>query len=453
VTKLEPGYIRALASQFGRLIGSDCVLTDPDLTAGYSRDITGRYGLDAAPIVLRPRSTADVATIAAFSAKESLELIPQGANSGLVGGGVPRFPHQIVVSTAGLRTAQPHQGWVTVGAGITIAEVHEMARAQGLAYGLDLYANPFVGGSIATNARGARAYRNGDSARQVLGLEAVSAFGAIESNLGGGQPGIDWLRMLPGSEGTLGIITAADLRLIPAFTQRATAFLGLASMEAAVQAIELLKDNPAVEAVEVMLSAGLQFVCTTLNLTPPVRGEAPVYLLVEAVGNSNPTDLLIEALGELPDGLVLNDALGDDETSRRALWRFREGFPEACNQFRPLKLDVSVPLAGYAKFMAQLPEVVTHVEPGVTTVLFGHGAWGNAHVNLINVQDPVAAAEATFGLVASLGGNFAAEHGIGFSKARWADQYLPPERLRQMRDLKHLLDPNGLLNRGVIFAD
>jgi FAD/FMN-containing dehydrogenase len=450
MNSLNGAQVRAIRADLGRTIGADAILTDPDITAAYSLDATGRYGIPAAPIVLRPKRAQDVAAALKYCNDNAIPVIPQSGNTGLVAGSVPRTTHQVVLSTAALNFVNAQPGELTVGAGISNAELQSMARRQGMAYGIRIVQNARVGGMVATNAKGSRAYHNGDTASHVRNLQAATAEGALVDDFDGTGP--DWLKLLVGSEGTLGVITAASLSLIPARAMRTVALLGLPSMTAAVQVITLLRDDFFVEAMEVMLGGGMDFVLRDLNLPDPPCGIAPVYLMVEAVGDSDPTELLGAALSELPDDIVLGDALADTDSKRHELWRYREAFPEACNRHQPIKLDVAVPLDQYAAFVNELPAAVAKADPDARAVLFGHGPVGNVHANFVGWTNEKAVTKATFDLVLQHGGTVAAEHGYGTAKAQWVRLEKSPEELEFLRTKKAILDPQGILNPGVIFV-
>ena len=420
------------------------VVTDPDVVAGYSTDWTGRWQGRAAGVA-RPRSTEEVAEVLA----RGLPVVPQGGNTGLVGGGVP-LDGEVVLSLralAGIRDVDPDGGQLTAGAGATIAEVQAAAADAGWEYGVDWGARETatVGGSIATNAGGTRVIRFGDTRAQLLGVEAVLADGSVVSHLGGlvkDNTGYDLAGLLCGSEGTLGVVTAARLRLVPRHEQRVVAVVGLASIsEAVALAGHVRRTVPDVDALEVFTDE-----CRALvGVAPPVDGAFAAWMLVECAGHDDPTAALAAAVGDLPAAVA-----GPAEPARRAaLWHTRHGITEAVNAIGPpIKLDVTLPGPRLAAFCDEVPSVVP---AGSRLWLFGHVADGNIHVNVTGV-DPSdeSVDDAVLRLVASYGGSISAEHGIGRAKRRWLHLVRSDAEIAAMRRIKTALDPSGILNPGVL---
>ncbi|MFC5287900.1 FAD-binding oxidoreductase [Actinokineospora guangxiensis] len=435
-------------------VGAEHVLTGRDVVAGYEADWTGRLRGRALAVV-RPGSRDEVAAALVACAGAGVPVVPQGGNTGLVGGGVPRGG-EVVLSTvrlAALDAVDRTSGQVTAGAGVRLAALRAHARAAGLDFGVDLAArdSATVGGMAATNAGGLRVVRFGPMRAQVVGLEAVLADGRAVGSLAGlekDSTGYDLAGALVGSEGTLAVVTAARLRLVPALPARATAVLGFGSTEAAVAAVPALR-GPLLTAVEVCFDDGVALVCAHRGLAAPFRRPCPVYLLVEYAGEHDPTDQLGEAVAGIAG--VLDSALATDEVSRRRLWAYREGHTEAVGALGvPLKLDVAVPPARAAAFEAAVRAAVAEVAPGARLVLFGHLAEGNFHVNVVGAGDEHALADAVLRAVAAEGGSISAEHGVGVAKAPW----LHLTRSAAERDLyagiKRAWDPGGVLNPGVL---
>src|SRR4051794_26491263 len=401
-----PGLNETLAA----LVGARHVLTDPDVRAGYERDWTGRWGGPAACVV-RPGSVEEVREVLRTCREAGAALVPQGGNSGLVGGGVPRGG-EVVLSLARLNavgevdraTAQ-----VTASAGASLAAVQAAAREAGLDAGLDFAARDTatVGGVVASDAGGARALRNGTARARVAGLEAVLGDGTAVSRLSGllkDNPGYDLPALLVGSEGTLGVITHVRWRLVPRPTGLVAALVPVGSVEEAAALLgELRTRIPSLEAVEFFTDEGLDLVLGHLGEGSPVETPAPVYVLVECAS--------LEQLAEV----VPEDALvADDTTSRERLWRIRESHSEAINAAGvPHKLDVGVPLDQLGAFLDRVPGAVREIDGDARTVLFGHLGDGNVHVNVLGLGEDDRVDEAVLGLVAELGGTVSAEHGIG----------------------------------------
>ena len=438
-------------------VGPGHVLTDPDLVAGYCVDWTGRFH-GSTPAVVRPGSTAEVAAVVDACRREGVAVVPQGGNTGLVGGGVP-LAGEVVVTLRRLSMLSPvdgRAGQVTAGAGATLGDVQRAAAAAGWAYGVDVGSrdSATVGGSVATNAGGSRVLRHGDTRAQVVGLEAVLGDGSVVSHLGGlvkDNTGYHLPSLLCGSEGTLGVVTAARLRLVPRADEKVVALLAFDAVEPAVDAAGALRRSvPALEAAELVLDEGVALVCSVTGLAPPFPATHRAYLLGAAAGRTSPLDQLAEAVASLPglaDAAVAEDRVRGDE-----LWRYREAHTEVINTLgAPHKLDVTLPFDLLAGFLADVPAVVAAVAPGARTWLFGHVADGTVHVNVTGV-DPadMSADDAVLGLVVERGGSISAEHGIGTAKKAWLGRTRSPAELAAFRALKAALDPAGILNPNVL---
>ena len=427
------------------------LVDDPDVVASYSVDWTGRWRGRAAGVA-RPRTTEEVAELLASCNERGVAVVPQGGNTGLVGGAVP-FDGEVVVSLRALDAVvdvDPDAGQLTAGAGASIADVQAAARAAGWDYGVDWGARDTatVGGSVATNAGGTRVIRFGATRAQLLGVEAVLADGSVISHLGGlvkDNTGYDLAGLLCGSEGTLAIVTAARLRLVPRHEQRVVAVVGVASLAYAVAvAGHVRRTVPDVDAIEVLTEE-----CRALVGGPaPVAGTFPAWVLVECAGHDDPTAALAAAVGDLPAAVA-----GPTEPGRREdLWRVRHGITEAINAIGPpVKLDVTLPGPRLAAFCEAVPAVVPH---GARLWLFGHVADGNIHVNVTGV-DPTdeSVDDAVLRLVAEHGGSISAEHGIGRAKRQWLHLVRSPAEIDAMRRIKAALDPSGILNPGVLLPE
>jgi FAD/FMN-containing dehydrogenase len=338
---------------------------------------------------------------------------------------------------------------VTAGAGVTLERVHRAAADAGLAFGVDLAArgSATVGGMIATDAGGIHAVRHGSMRHQVLGLEAVLADGSVVREL----PGRDLVDVIAGSEGTLALITEARLRLVPSLPERATALVSVASVADALAATAHARARlPELEAVEFVDAACISLAAERAGQPVPFADGPAV--LIETAGHRPMLDDLSAALSTLPG---LRDAvLADDGPGRRRLWALREGVTEAISSVGvPHKLDVGLPLANLPRFVDALGPMVEAAHPGARIFVFGHLAVGNLHVNVVGPEpDDERVDDAVLQLVADLGGQVAAEHGIGRAKARWLSLARSPEELAVQAANKGELDPRGVLNPGVLDA-
>lgn len=450
----------ALADRLARVVGAANVLTDPDLKATYETDWTRRYTGEA-QLVVRPRSTAELAAALAFLTESEVPLVPQGGNTGLVGGGVPRGG-EVVLSTSQLTEVGPIDtvaGEVTVSAGVTLGRLQEHVRAAGWNFGVDLASrdSATIGGMIATNAGGIRVMRYGPMRSQVGGLEAVKADGTILSRMPGlakDNTGYDLPGLLAGSEGTLAVISRARLRLVPQFTQRAVALLAVDGVDAALAIVASARAHaPSIEAAEIFFADGIGLVCKHTGLPLPFARAFPAYLLLECASQAAPLAELVSALESA--GGFSESAIASGRPERERLWAYRERHTESINaEGVPHKLDVALPLSHLADFERRVRGAVSVRVPEARCVVFGHIADGNLHVNVLGLAaDDDRATDIVLRLAAELGGSISAEHGIGVAKTRWLELTRSPADIATMRAIKYAFDPCGVLNPGVIFGN
>lgn len=445
-----------LARWLAEVVGEGNVLTDPGMKAGYERDWTGRFQ-GWARLVVRPGNTAEVAEVMRRCAAMGVAVVPQGGNTGLVGGSVPRGG-EVVLSLERMALVEPvdeRAGQVTAEAGATIESVQAAARAVGLEYPVDLASrgSATVGGTIATNAGGMYVGRYGATRAQVVGIEAVLADGSIVSRMGGllkDNTGYDLVGLLCGSEGTLGVVTRARLRLVPALPRRAVAVIGLASIdEAAALGAMLRKEVDSVLALEVFFPEGAELVHRHLGVPLPFDRHPGCYLLVECGAREDPAMELAAALEQRvpPEWAVL----GTTAAEQSRLWRLREGHPEAiAAEGVPQKLDITVPVSRLGTFEREVRRRLAQI-PQSRPILFGHIGDGNVHVNVLGVDpNDERVPEAVFTLVAELEGSISAEHGVGVAKKRWLRLTRSEADIAAMRAIKRALDPAGILNPGVL---
>jgi FAD/FMN-containing dehydrogenase len=439
------------------LVGAEHVLTDPDLKASYETDWTGRFS-GSASCVVRPGTTAEVASVLRLCSSAGVPVVVQGGNTGLVGGGVPAGG-EVLLSLTRLSVVgevDEAAGQVTVGAGVTLAQLQKAARAHDLEFGVDLAAreSATVGGLVATNAGGIRVLRYGSMRAQLVGLEAVLPSGEVITRLAGlakDGTGYDLVGLLAGSEGTLAVVTAVRVRLWPRLTQRAVALLALESTEAVVALLPRLRSSlPSLSAAELFYGPGLALVRRHTGLPAPFAAEHPAYLLLECSDRVDPLEQLAAAV-ETADGL-LDATVATDAAGQRALWAYREAHTESINaEGVPLKLDVSVPTGRLPSLVAALGPTIAGVCPGARPVVFGHVNEGNLHVNVLDtgaLHDEVS--DAVLRLVASLDGSISSEHGVGRAKVPWLPLSRSAPEIAAMQAVKRALDPSGTLNPGVL---
>jgi FAD/FMN-containing dehydrogenase len=446
--------------QLAAAVGERHVLTDPQLIAGYATDWTRRW-VGKAGGVVRPCSTEEVAAVVAACADTGVPIVPQGGNTGLVGGSIP-MNGELVLSLTRLRDLGlvSLDGQVTVGGGATLASVQKHVSAAGWAFGVDLGArdSATIGGMVATNAGGVNVLRYGMMREQVVGIEAVLADGSIVRRLSGlakDNTGYQLAGLLTGSEGTLGVITAARLRLVEPLPRRALALLGLQSVAEAVRvSAELHRRLPSMSAAELFLVHGLEIVLRHTGRSAPFAERHPAYVLIECSDtDADPSDAIAHALARI--GFEGDALLETDPEARERLWQLRERHTEAVSaEGVPHKLDIAVPISRIAELVERLEPTVETVAPGTHCIVYGHLADGNLHVNLLGPPpDDEAADDAVLGLVLELGGAIAAEHGIGRAKRRWLVADRGEADVAAMRTIKRALDPRGILNPGVLLPD
>jgi FAD/FMN-containing dehydrogenase len=463
-----------LLDRLAAVVGARHVLADPADTAPYLAEPRGLYA-GAARAVVRPATTEEVAAVVQLAREAGVPIVPQGGNTGLVGGQTPDASgRELVLSTARLdriREVDLDTATMICEAGVTLKRAQEAAAAAGRLFPLSLAAEgtATIGGNLATNAGGTQVVAYGTARDLVLGLEVVLADGRIWRGLRKlrkDNTGYDLRHLFIGAEGTLGIITAAVLKLYPAPRAVETAWVGVASPEAALKLFGLARGlgGGAVTTFEVMAGICLDFVLAHIpGSRAPLAGGHPWHVLLE-VSSPGATDLrgaLEHLLAEAHDeGLVADAVIADSLSARAALWRLRETIPEAQkHEGGSIKHDVSLPLKAVPAFLAEAPAEVERVVPGARVVPFGHLGDGNIH---FNVSQPPGADTAAFlarweemnaavhAVVARHGGSISAEHGIGRLKRGLLPAVKDPVELDLMRTIKRALDPDGLLNPGKV---
>jgi FAD/FMN-containing dehydrogenase len=450
-----------LIEELARVVGDQHILIDPELRAPYECDFTGRYGGECRAVV-RPADATQVAEVVRLCAEHGAPVVPQGGNTGVVGGGVPRGG-EVLVSVARLTelgTVDESTGHLLVGAGVTLAAVQAAAVKAGWEMPLDLGARDgaTVGGLVATDAGGAMALAHGTMRERVAGMAVVLPDGQLVERLGGllkDNAGYAWPSLMIGSEGTLGIITSVLVRLVPRRAERVAALFAVAGVDEAMELLAILRRHaPSLEAADFFFHEGVELVEQFVDgVRLPLQERTACYVVVECAAASDPTFELAEA-AEAAEHLILDQAAADDTAGRRALWGVREALPEAVVRVGvPLKVDVAVPLAAVARFVDDVTGVVTDFAPRAKVVLWGHLGDGNVHVNVLGAEAASTEVEArVLGLAAGLGGTISAEHGVGVSKAKHLGLVRSSTELALLWALKDAVDPAGLMNPGAVFA-
>ena len=453
--------------------GNRAVVTDSTDIEPWLTDWRGRWHGQSAAI-LQPQSTQEASLIVAKAADLGVALVPQGGNTSMVGGATPpadgsalilslrRMNHVRLIDRGSMRAVAE--------AGVILQTLHEAAAAEGLRFPLTLGAkgSATVGGLISTNAGGTQVLRFGTMRGLVDGLEAVLPDGTIHDGLSGlkkDNRGYSLDQLLIGAEGTLGIVTAARLRLFPAIHSRAVAWLGLTSPQAALDVLRAVQGQSSrIEGFEILPRESLNAVLGHVPDTrAPLSSDHPWHALVEATADhadaEQPSELLARLLAPLIEqGLVGDATISASEAQAEAFWRIRDSLSEAERAaFGPAtQHDISVPVDAMPEFMAGAAAEVEKAFPGSHASGFGHLGDGNIHFHVragsrggpdwLN-REGAAVTRLVDDLVTAAGGSISAEHGIGQMKKDELER-LSPERVRHLRAIKHALDPKGIMNPG-----
>jgi len=467
-----PSAVSALIARFAAIVGDKFAITDPAQQAPYLVEMRNMFE-GHTPVVLRPSSVTEVSAILKLANETATPIVPQGGNTGLVGGQIP-LHNEIVLSLNRLdriREVDPTSNTITCEAGVTLQRTREAAAAVDRLYPqlLPSEGSCTIGGNLSTNAGGTAALAHGIARSHVLGIEVVLADGRVLNNLNKlkkDNTGYDLKNLFIGAEGTLGVITAAVLRLVPRPRSIETAFVGVASPEAALELLGIATERTAggVTSFEIMTRRGIELVLEHgSGCRDPLAEPHPWYALIELSSQQRNglRDVLEDILAHgMEKGLVLDATIADSLEQAKAFWRMRELFGEVQRYAGgSIKHDVSVPVAAVPAFIKEANEAVTTLIPGARPLPFGHLGDGNIHYN---VTQPVGADKAAylkrwdevnavvFAVVKKHGGSISAEHGIGVVKRDVLPSVKDPVALDLMRTLKRTLDPKGILNPGKV---
>ncbi len=467
----------ALLAKLADLLGPKGFSVDPDVLAPWLTDWRGKYhGQTAA--MLSPATTAEVAATVGLCTAEGVALVPQGGNSGMVGGATPDASgRQLLLSLRRMnriRSIDTAARTVVAEAGVILEHLHHAAHDRGLRFPLTLggKGSATVGGLVSTNAGGTQVLRHGTMRALVAGIEAVLPDGSVFDGLAPlkkDNRGYDLKHLLCGAEGTLGVVTAATLRLVPAAPARQTAWIGLASPDDALLLLRSLDAalGDVLEGFEIVPQHVLEAVLRHIPQTRhPLAAPTPWYALVELAGDDAAIlgeQLERELAAALDAGLIDDVAIAKNDRESEDFWRLRDSISEAERAEGPaLQHDISVPVDLMPRFIADDPGRLAAAFPGIRTASFGHLGDGNIHHH---VQPPegtdgvawlaahgAATSRLVYAHVVELGGSISAEHGIGQMKRDILAELDSPARLAALRAIKTGLDPAGLFNPGKLIG-
>ena len=463
-----------LIDALARIVGRDHVLTRDVEVAPYVIDWRGRYQ-GAARAIVRPATSGQVAAIVAHCHEARIPIVPQGGNTGMCGGATPDASgREIVVSLARLRTIRAvdrQNATITVEAGATLAAVQEAAAEAGLLFPLSLASEGSctIGGNLSTNAGGTAVLRYGNARDLVLGVEVVLADGRIWDGLRGlrkDNTGYDLKQLFIGSEGTLGIVTAAVLKLFAAGHTRLTALAAVADVARAVSLLQTMKQALGDRLVGFELMSGDALALSRKHhpdLPDPLPKHA-WYVLVQASDSALRAPLATHVeeafAAALDDGTLADATIAQSDEQADRLWALRENISEAQRREGPnIKHDISLPISSIPAFLVDCEAELARTLPGARLVIFGHLGDGNLHYNVAApagtpgqafIENTPLANRIVHDRVAAAGGSISAEHGIGQLKRQELTRYKSDVELELMRRLKSALDPLGLLNPGKV---
>ena len=443
------------------LLGSGRISEDEDIIKTYSDDWTGRYR-GSARAVISPQSTYEVAEILNWCSTNQVGVVPQGGNTGMVGGSTP-LNGELIISLRKMKNvnfSDRNNNQIVAEAGATLLEIQNLALERSMIYGVDFAArdSATIGGTIATNAGGLNVLRYGTTRRQIISVEAVTGTGEIIGNLNGldkDNTGYHLPSLLCGSEGTLAIVTRAKLRLRPKPKENVSILFGLDTIQDAVNLTEAcISTSMEIIACELFFQKGVDLVREAYDLQPLWNNRNSIYLLCEFAGDLGVLDRLNEnVLGEM---LRTHDSIlvATSDRERQRLWQYRELHTLAIsNKGIPLKLDVTIPLGNLTHFLDSIATICGNINPLSIPYVFGHSADGNMHLNILQSEPNVAEMEEEIlKFVVSLDGSISAEHGIGRAKAPYLHLQRNEEEIRLFREMKKAFDPKGILNPDVIFS-
>src|SRR3954469_1969960 len=461
-----------LIAEAEQRLGPKAIITDRAEIEPWLTDWRGReHGSESA--ILAPASTEEVASIVDLAAKHRVPLVPQGGNTGMAAGATPPADGSALILSLrrmnNIRALSADNRLAVAEAGVILEQLHRAAHEAGMRFPLTLGARGSctIGGLTSTNAGGTQVLKFGTMRSLVAGVEAVLPDGSVHSGLSGlkkDNRGYSLDQLLIGAEGTLGVVTAVALRLVPAIASRAVAWTGVESPMKALDLLRFLEARTnAVEGFELVPEDSLQLVLKHIpNTRAPLSGAHPWHALVEATGATGDTDVATELeqlLGAaLEQGIIGDAVIAANEAQAEAFWKLRDEISEAERiEGQTLAHDISVPVADMPRFIIDAAAEVERAFPGVIASGFGHLGDGNIHFHVRAAdhaapdwyeREGAAITRMVDDLVTAAGGSISAEHGIGQLKLAEFERLAPPGRIHALQAIKHALDPLGIMNPG-----
>ena len=460
-----------ILGRLAAVVGERYAIRDPQAMQAYLSEWRGLW-TGTSPLVLRPSTTEEVSRILAIADETRTTIVTQSGNTGLVGGQIPTMDDDEVLLVldrmTAIRDIDPLDNTMTVEAGVILKTVQDEAGKADRLFPLRIASEGScrIGGNLATNAGGIGVVAHGNARDLCLGIEVVLPGGRVWNGLRRlrkDNTGYDMRNLFIGSEGTLGVITAAVLKLFPKPAHHATAWIAVPSPQAALDLLRLAqsRSDSRVTAFEIMPRMGFEFTMKHFAVRDRFAAPAPWYVIAEMSGSPALDDILTECLAEAAEqGIVIDAAIAQSEAQRQEIWYIREAIVE-CQRLEggSLKHDVAVPLSKVPQLIAEGTAALLRYMPDVRPLPFGHLGDGNIH---FNVSQPVGMdkqafldrwhelADCVYDVVLRLGGSVSAEHGIGRLKAQMMTEIKSPVELQMMKELKRLFDPNNILNPGKV---
>ncbi len=459
------------AQQLGELkslVPGDSIHTDSDSLATYGRDWTKYYDIKPGAIAF-PRTAEQIASIVKWARKNKIGIVPSGGRTGLSGGACA-LKGEIVVSLEKMNRIldfNPIDRTVTCEAGVVTEALQQYVRDQGFLFPVDFAArgSSQIGGNIATNAGGIKVLRYGNMREWVSGLKVVTGTGEIlELNRGlvKNATGFDFRHLFTGSEGSLGFIAEATLRVTTPTKPVTVLVLGVPDLDSIMQVFRAFRDQVPLTAFEFFSDLALKVVMKHAHLQKPFATEVENYLVVEVENTDDSTEAKVLEIFEscVEKGWVVDGSIAQSDTQARDFWRLREDISEATAPYTPYKNDISVTISKVPAFLRETEAVLKKNYPDFEVVWFGHIGDGNMHINILKpeglsrdkfLEKCKGASDLLFDVIAKLGGSISAEHGVGLLKKDFLQYTRSPVEIDLMKGVKKVFDPDGIMNPGKIF--